>query len=234
MIRSRALIPALMFAMTLVAAPAAHAIPALQLYSPDAVYDQNLETWVLTEGTFELWVVGNTSEFGGIYDTIFDVDLAGSYYGSSGSITVTLLSDGTEVAHDADPTNTPAYDQVINHDEYKSADGHEFWTLGDLAGTPDTIEDYAGDGTGTGKILKLMVSISGYEAVHFDAFNHYVTETGAGYKNHYKFAPYSHDATGGGGGGGGGGGSAPEPGSFWMLGAGLAGLVATARRKRNR
>ena len=227
-----------MFAMILVAAPAAHAIPALQLYSPDAVYDQTIDngTWVLTEGTFELWVVGNTEQFGGIYDTIFDVDLAASMYGSSGSVTVTLVSDGSAVGEDSDPSNggTNAYDQITNHEEYKGTDNHMFWTLGDLAGTPDTIEDYAGDGTGTGKILKLMVSISGWEAVHFDAFDHYVTETGAGFKNNYKFAPCSHDATGGGGGGGGGGGSAPEPGSFWMLGAGLAGLVATARRKRNR
>lgn len=231
MIRSRALIPALTFAMLAAIAPAAHAIPALQVYSPDAVYDQNLETWVLTEGTFELWVVGNTDEFGGIYDTIFDVDLAASMYGTSGSITVTLVSDGSTVSTDADPSNggTNAYDLITHHDEFASADDHMFWTLGDLAGTDDAIMDYTDPtSSGTGKILKLMVSISGWESVHFDAFDHYVTETGMGYKNNYKFAPFSHDATGG------GGGSAPEPGSLWMLGAGLAGLVATSRRKRNR
>ena len=99
MIRStRALTSALFLATLLVAAPVAHAIPALQLYSPDAVYDENLETWVLTEGTFELWVVGDVGNKGSIYD----VFLAGSYYGTSGNVTLTIDGQEVQLANQAD------------------------------------------------------------------------------------------------------------------------------------
>jgi hypothetical protein len=232
-IRSRRLLTVAFAAMSLLAAPAAHAIPALQLWSPDAHYDANLETWVLTEGTFELWVIGNVGSTG----TIYDVDLAASFYGTSGNITLTALN-GQDPVIDPTPEDAGGYDNITHHAEYAGADGHEFWSIGDLSSTADQIQDYqpGGDpGTGTGTIYKLMVSISGYEAVHFDAFDHYFTGgtggSSTGYKSHYVFAPFSHDATGG---DGGGGGEAAEPGSLWMLGAGFAGLIATARRTRTR
>ncbi|HET9253452.1 MAG TPA: choice-of-anchor N protein [Candidatus Eisenbacteria bacterium] len=231
---TRALTSAFIFATIIFAAPIAHAIPALQLYSPDAVYDTNLETWVLTEGTFELWVVGDVGRVGSIYD----VFLSGSVYGTSGNVNITLNGVELGVALPEDYEAAGGYDNITHHAEFANADGHQYWTIGDLTSTADAIQDYqpgSDPGTGTGTILKLMVSISGYEAVHFDAFDHYFTGgpnpngRGSSYKEHYVFAPFSHDATGGGGGG-----EAPEPGSLWMLGIGLAGLVATARRKRNR
>jgi hypothetical protein len=240
-IRSRSGPLATVFAaMSLLAAPVAHAIPALQLWSPDAQYDAENQTWVLTEGTFELWVIGDVGSKG----TIYDVDLAASYYGTSGNITLTALNlddiDGQAPVVDPTPEDAGGYDNIINHDEYKSADGHLFYSIGDLSSTAYDIQDYqpgADPSTSTGTIYKLMVSISGYEAVHFDAFDHYFTGgpnpngRGADFQTHYVFAPFSHDATGG---GGGGGGDAPEPGSLWMLGAGFAGLLIQARRKRNR
>jgi hypothetical protein len=226
---SRSLLAIGFAAMSLLAAPAAHAIPALQLWSPDAVYDTDNETWVLTEGTFELWVIGNVGSVG----TIYDVDLAASYYGTSGSIVLT-----PDLAIDPTPEDAGGYDNITHHAEYAGADGHMFWSLGDLSSTADVIQDYAPGGeagTGTGTIYKLMVSISGYEAVHFDAFDHYFTGgpnpngRGADFNlhEHYVFAPFSHDATGGGG-------EAAEPGSLWMIGLGFAGLIANARRKRDR
>ena len=228
---TRAVTAALIFATMIVAAPVAHAVPALQLYSPDAVYNADLQTWVLTEGTFELWVVGDVGRVG----SIEDVFLSGSVYGTSGDVTVTLNGVELSDALEQDYTAAGGYDNVTHHAEYANADGHLFWSVGDLTSTADQIADYqpGADGTSTGTILKLMISISGYEAVHFDAFDHYFTGGGspngrnAGYRDHYNsvFAPFSHDATSG---------EAPEPGSIWMLGVGLAGLVATARRKRNR
>ena len=39
--------------------PSAIALPALQIYIPESVYDTNLDTWVITEDDFEIWVVGD-------------------------------------------------------------------------------------------------------------------------------------------------------------------------------
>jgi hypothetical protein len=215
-----------MFAL---AAPA-HAIPPLQLYSPDAVYDTNLDSWIITDDTFELWVVGNVGSTG----TIYDVDLAASFYGSSGSMTLTSISPTATPTIDLTPEDAGGYDNITHHAEYAGATSHQFWSLGDLSNTNSTIYDYTGEtgGTGTGTILKYMVHVSGYEAVHFDAFDHYYTGgngngAGAGFTTHYVFAPFSHDATAG---------EppvdAPEPGGIWLLGAGLVGFIASRRCKK--
>ena len=217
-------------------ATTAHAIPALQLYSPDAVYDNASESWLVTSNSFELWVVGDVGSKGSIYD----VDLAASFYGTSGSIVITPLV-GPALLTDPTPEDAGGYDNIIHHAEYANADGHEFWHIGDLTSTADPIQDYTGltSGTSTGTIFKMMVSVSGYEAVHFDAFDHYYTGGGQGasanYQTHYVFAPFSHDLTGGGGSGGSGGSGGvdvAEPGSLWMFGVGLAGMIAAKRRKR--
>jgi hypothetical protein len=233
------------------AAPLAHAIPALQLYSPDAVYDIASESWLIADDTFELWVIGAVGDYG----TIYDVTLAASYYGSAGTVTP---MGGLPI--DTDYATKPGFTNgVQNHEEFKNADGHIFWDIGDFTGTSDQIQDYAGVAGGDplatdkfGEIKKYMFHVTGYDAVHFDAFDHYYTGTvgSANYKLHGVFAPFSHDATGGGGnggggtggggtggggsgggGGGGGGGSVPEPGVFLMLGGGFLGILAT--RKRN-
>jgi hypothetical protein len=207
----------------------AHAIPALQLYSPDAVWDSSLETWLITDDTFELWVIGDVGSKG----TIYDVDLAVSFYGTSGSITLTPIVPTPIPTIDLDPTDQGGYFQIINHEEYRNATSHQFWSLGDMTSTSDIIQDYqpgSDPGTGTGTIFKYMVHVSGYEAVHFDAFDHYFTGgdgngANAGYKTHYVFAPFSHDAT-----------QepppdVPEPSGAWMIAAGLAGLLLARRRK---
>jgi hypothetical protein len=216
-------------AMVALAAPAAHAIPALQLYCPDAVYDTSLETWVVTDDTFELWVVGDVGSKG----TIYDVDLAASFYGSGGSISITPISPTAAPTIDLNPSDAGGYDNIIHHDEYAKADSHQFWSLGDLTNTDSTIQDYSGGtGTSTGTILKYMVHVSGYDAVHFDAFDHYYTGTGggasAGYMTHYVFAPLSHDLTDTGPPT-----DAPEPGVLWLFGAGLTGLLVRKGRKKS-
>jgi hypothetical protein len=219
-------------ALLALAASPAHAIPALQLYCPDAVYDTSLETWVITDDTFELWVVGDVGRVG----TIYDVDLAASFYGSSGSISITPISPTATPTIDLNPSDAGGYNNIITHDEYAKADSHQFWSLGDLSNTDSVIQDYSpgGTGTSTGTILKYMVHVSGYEAVHFDAFDHYYTGTGggssAGYMTHYVFAPFSHDATGGGTPPT----DAPEPSGIWMIAAGIAGLMATRGRGKKK
>ena len=55
-IRSTSLAAVLALAGTLALTPSAQALPALQLYCPDAVYDTQNDTWVINSTDFELWV----------------------------------------------------------------------------------------------------------------------------------------------------------------------------------
>lgn len=232
-IRPISLIAGLALAMTTAIAPSAQAIPALQLYCPDAIYDTVLDTWVINDTSFELWVVGDVGSVG----TISDVYLAASMYGAAGGVSLTPAY--TEVAAPAHLATTPGYDGLLNHDEYKNADGHMFWSLGNMTSTSSDIWDFGssfdplnmGPAQSTGTIFKISVHVTGWDWVHFDAFDHYVAENGASFKTFYVNAPNSHDATGGSDGGGGG--EAPEPGSVWLLGAGLLGTVLLRRRQAN-
>lgn len=217
-------------ACLLLAAPAL-ALPALQLYIPDAVYDTSLESWVIDTDTFELWVVGDVGAKG----TIYNVDLVASVYGSSGSVTIT-----PSIPIDPSPElDRPGYNGIVGHEEFENADGHIFWTLGDMTDATTPIENYSPDGAGdssSGTIFKYMVHVTGYDAVHFDAFDHYFTGAGQGsraaMKPHYVFAPFSHDASGGG--------EEPpppppppipEPGTMALLGTGLAAALGYRKRK---
>jgi len=237
LLRSRSIITAALLSIACVAiAPAAMALPALQLYIPEAAYDMTLKTWIITEDDFEIWVIGDVGGKG----TIYNVDLAASVYGSSGSVSITP-SDPLAPTPLIDLTpnlDRPGYNGLLNHAEYKNADDHMFWTIGDFTTTDDAILNYqpGEDGTGTGEIKKFLVHVSGYEAVHFDAFNHYFTENGAHQSPNYVTAPYSHDATGGGGAAGSGGssgsgGDLPEPSALLLIGSGLVGLVVSRRKK---
>lgn len=217
-----------LIAASLLAASTAHAIPALQLYSPDAVYDVSSESWIINKSTFELYVIGDVEKVG----TIYDVDLVASVYGSGGSITIT-----PNLAIDSNPEDAAAYDQVIHHAEYANADDHFFYHLGDFNQMNDEIIDYtdpSGSGTQMGQILALTVSVSGYEAVHFDAFDHYLTGgdgngAQASFQTHPQgvFAPFSHDATEG------TPPDAPEPGSMLLVSLGLGAAALSGRRKKS-
>lgn len=208
----------------LLAAPSAYALPALQIYSPDAVWDATHETWLITSSTFELWVIGDVGGRGEIYN----VDLSGSGYGTAGTVTIMPILGGANLAEDPSPElNRPGYNGMTSNDEYAMADDHHFWTIGDFTSTADNIIDYQpGEiGSSTGEIKKFIVHVTGYDAVHFDAFDHYFTGTGAHQTTHYVFAPNSHDAT-----------STteelPEPNTMLLLGTGVLGLAFGVRRKR--
>jgi hypothetical protein len=204
------------------AAPAAHALPALQLYSPDAEWDAAHETWVISASTFELWVIGDVGGKG----SILNVDLAASYYGAAGTIDVARI-DPTDAIPTLDPNPTldrPGYSGLVTHEEFSLADGHTYWTIGDFTSVSDNIIDVqpGKTGTSTGEIKKYTITVTGYDSVHFDAFDHYYTGNGA--TAHYTFAPFTHDA--------GTTQEIPEPSMMLLFGTGLIGLAFRARRAR--
>lgn len=229
-----------LFVLALVAfaAPAANAIPHLQIYIEGATFDGTLETWVITSNSFKLWIAGDVSKDG----TIFDVKLAASMYGTSGTVSISptttaLVTDpstpGAPVDLGSDESQfeaggiyeSPAFQPVKSHAEYADADAHNFWHTGDYTLMDSPIYDFPvtpWSNPDMGQINAYDVSISGWDAVHFDAFDHTVMTTGAGPKFSYWKNPPSHDGTGG---------VIPEPGTLGLLGLGLAGLGFRLRRR---
>ena len=49
-------------------ASSAMAIPVLQIYIDGADYDSTTETWITTDSTFDLWVIGDVDSYGTISD----------------------------------------------------------------------------------------------------------------------------------------------------------------------
>ncbi|VAV84930.1 hypothetical protein MNBD_DELTA01-858 [hydrothermal vent metagenome] len=227
--------------ISMIGVRSALAVPVLQLYIDGAAFDPSTETWVSTESTFDLWVIGavdkNTARFeesDGSYtgNIIKDVTLAMAFTGSGGTITLTpattgILSDpstpGAPVSYESSGALALENPPLAKHGIYPSV--WENYSLGDFTLEDSPVGDFADPGTGyvfptsfpnSGQINVYKVAVTGWESVHFDAFAPLsygaVPADGPGA---YHIAPYSHDA---------GYNVVPEPGTYILLGSGLLGL----------
>ena len=230
-------------------APAALAIPTLQLHMVNAIYDPGQESWITYENPFTLEVIGATGpDWVHFVDEVkLYVSVSEQYYNEGGWIAIQGLPSG------GSPDPVPSiYDllgaggrapdgygiPVYEPDGYAVAMAmppHGVWpayywevSLPDLLveASGELVQNWSPDEDGwdTGDIQFYDVAYSGFVHTHYDlagmAHNGLVVE---------RFAPFSHDAFAI---GEGDGYVIPEPATLCLLGGGLIGLAISRRRRR--
>ncbi len=221
----------LTLAISLLLTKTVMAYPVLQLYIDGSVYDPETETWVITDPTFDLWVIGDVGRVG----TIYDVKLALAFFGEGGSVTITpktttrLTDPSTPPAPFVYSSGTGSNPPLPDHGIYNDPSLNS-WTnyyLGDFDLTDSPVGDFM---TGfpatfdsTGQINVYEVTVTGWKRVHFDAMDHTVMTVGktGKEKTFYWMAPFSHDAQQ----------VVPEPSTLLLLGSSFLGVMALKRRR---
>lgn len=227
-------------AVLLLLAPASsYAIPTLQLYIEGSSYDTATDTWSIDSPTFKLWVLGETDKTG----TIFGVNLVVAHNtGEAGTISfapTTATAGLLPAPGDASTPGAPVHNgsgsgtvpitgdgsALPSHGIFGAGTDWDTFLLGDFSLQDSPIGDYttgACPGAGCtwpalGQINAYDVTVTGYSWVHFDAFDHVVSEN----RTKYIQAPFSHDANTT---------SVPEPNTLILLGSGFLGLWAIKRK----
>lgn len=209
-------------------------IQALQLYVEGATYDSDSESWLTGSSDITLWVIGNTGHYG----PIMDVQLTAAFLTSeAGSGSISITSTNTGLLTDPSTPNSPTLNTepgvgddgtipvmsdgnpLPTQGIYGQGTSFAQWNLGDFTLADSPVGDFMGGWPAefpqVGQINAYSISISGYSMIHFDVFNHVEAV------NSVLFGPFSYDAS-----------AVPEPGTYLLLGLGLAGCAVLRRRKR--
>ena len=201
------------------------AVPNLQVYSPDGVYDAATDTWVIGGGEFELWLVAANLDKRDYYDITLGMALGSEDMSAppSGSVTLVQTKGGSinQTFNSSDFTwgTPPSADPLPPHGIYPTWYA-ELLVDNELLTGNETVYDYIPGGNGSnnyGFIYKFNVTTT-FDYIHFDAYA-WAQDLQGGQR---YFAPFSHDAE-----------VVPEPTTMALFGFGLlgAGVVRRIRRR---
>jgi PEP-CTERM motif len=200
-----------------VLAPAAFAVPALQLYIPGSTYNASTETWVMAGGSFEIWVIAAGINRKPLTDITLVAALGKGVAPVNNGISIGGHSyQASEFQYGTPPADDPE-NSLPPHGIYDTE--YAEFSIGNSSGPFETVYDMQPGETGSaiGRIYKYQVEITGYDWVHFDAY---------AYKANGDLikAPFSHDAENGS--------TIPEPATMMLMGLGLAGAGLVRRFRK--
>ncbi len=234
----------LVLTIGLMVAPAANAVPDLQLFIDGATYDFDTQTWVLaTTGSVDLYVISANETHD---DVIVSMALSGfdrpPDSGPNGVVSVSGFGGPAieDWVYGFGPISTvdtwdgsddlprhgifPTWYAEVNTEDYDMSQ-----MVGDVQPGPDFWDpsiDGPGPANASGqfKVFSLSIDAPLGTSVHFDAYtlmdNGLLADIVID-----EFAPFSHDATTT---------IVPEPGTILQMSTGLLGLGLSAIRRRKR
>ena len=206
------------FATVIAVAPAAQAVPTLQVYIEGATYDDQEESWKITSpanAPIRLWAVGNVAGPGG-KGPIYDVKAAFAYRSGAGNVSINIapsttngLGGFTDPSASAAPTLVATHSggrlvradgkKLAKHGVYGQNTNWQEWSFGDFTSTDSPIADFMdafpqAPIETTGQINAYEINVTGLaegEWVHVDLYGSVLNRKG---RVKGVFAPFSHDA----------------------------------------